>query len=244
MTLVSRTRLFAVLSLITLASLPMNAAAVAKKRAVGTLPNVTISGVITDSTTGLPVRGVEVWNGNMRSQATGDDGRYTLILPAGRQTLITAKYFAFHDLAKTVIPASGMKVDFSLVPNPAITVKMVNGDSYILDFATTQFAYVIVFSGYVRDDNANFCKPDGSHWSPNKSEFNKIAGPGTMVNFSPCCSSNSTLVVNVEMKSGEKTAAYFNDACAGNEPDLIGRERSSGNFRYLPFKDIAEVSFP
>ena len=27
------------------------------------------------------------------------------------------------------------------------------------------------------------------------------------------------------------------------KPDLIGRERSTGNFRYLPFKDIAQVDF-
>src|SRR5438067_8658987 len=242
MTLVSRSRLLVVLVLTTLTAIPMTAATT-KRRAVGPLPDVTITGTVTDSTTGQPVRGVEIWNGNKRSQATGDDGKYSITLPANRSTQIIAKYFAFQSLSKTIVPTQGLTVDFSLAPNPAVTVKTTNGDTFVLDLGTTQFGYVIVFSGYVRDDNANFCKPDGTAWAPNKSEFKRITGPGTMVNFTPCCASGPVLTVNVEMKSGEKTAAYFVDSCNTNEPDLIGRERSTGNFRYLPFKDIAQVDF-
>jgi hypothetical protein len=53
-----------------------------------------------------------------------------------------------------------------------------------------------------------------------------------------------TQTVNVEMKSGEKTAAYFNDSCYGYEVDFFGRERSTGTFLYDHFKDITEIDFP
>lgn len=242
MTLVFRFRVLAVASLALAAVLPLSAAQ--HRRAVGPLTEVTVTGIVLDSSTGQPVQGVEVVNGVLHSKATGADGKYTITLPAGRPTLLTANYFAFQPQTKTVTPAAGTTLDFSLTPNPAVTVKTVNGETYVLDYASSQFAYVIVFAGYVRDDHANLCKPGGTQWAPDKSEFKKITGPGTFVNYAPCCANAAVTSLNVEMKSGEKTQVYFNDSCFGNEPDFLGRERSTGMYRYFAFKDVASVEFP
>jgi hypothetical protein len=51
------------------------------------------------------------------------------------------------------------------------------------------------------------------------------------------------MFVTVEMKSGERTQAFFNDSCFGTEVDFIGRERSTGQYLYLRFTDIAELDF-
>jgi hypothetical protein len=51
------------------------------------------------------------------------------------------------------------------------------------------------------------------------------------------------MAVTVEMKSGERTQAFFNDSCFGNEVDFIGRERTTGQFLYLKFTDIKELDF-
>jgi hypothetical protein len=204
---------------------------------------VTITGTVTDSSSGHPVQRVVVANG-VTTATTDAAGHYSLTLPANRPTLVTANYFAFKPSTKTVTPSSGLVVDFSLAPNPSITLKTTTGDTIDFDYDSSKFAYLIVFIGYVKDDNANFCKPDGSKWAPNKSEFSKIIGPGTMVSFSPCCTLGPIVTVNVEMKSGEKTAVYFVDSCFGDDVDFLGRDRSTGDFRYVAFKDIAEIDFP
>jgi hypothetical protein len=51
------------------------------------------------------------------------------------------------------------------------------------------------------------------------------------------------MAVTVEMKSGERTQAFFVDSCFGNEVDFIGRERSTGQYLYLRFTDITELVF-
>ena len=248
MTLVShRFRVVALLFLIATTSVPLSAA---KRHIDGPLPEVTVTGIVTDSSTGKPVKGVIVANGILFS-FTDDTGTYSLKLPLGRPTLLTATYFAFKPKTITVTPttalatpSAGSASNFSLSPNPSIFLRTTAGETVDLDYDTSKFAYLTVFIGYVTGDNANFCKPDGTQWAPNKSEFNRVTGPGLNVNFAPCCTLGPVVGVNAEMKSGEKTAVYFTDSCFGNEVDFLGRERSTGNFRYFAFKDIAEINFP
>ena len=52
------------------------------------------------------------------------------------------------------------------------------------------------------------------------------------------------MIANAEMKSGEKTQVYFKDSCFGNEVDFVGRERSTGQFMYFNFANVAEIDFP
>lgn len=229
---------------ILLVALPLGAAQ--REHAVSPLPAVTITGVVRDAN-GTPLAGAVVSSGTYASNRNGTnaDGKYTLTLPANRAALITVEDFAFESRSVTFTPTTGATLDLTLsTPRPAVTVKMANGTTHVLDLGTSQFAYLIPFSGYARTDVANLCKPDGSSFKPDKSEFAKIVGPATSTTFSACCSSGPTIMVNVEMKSGEKTAVYFNDACLGNEVDFIGRERTTGLWQYLRFTDIAEIDFP
>lgn len=53
--------------------------------------NATITGVVYDASTGLPVEGATVEIPGINSTVTGPDGRYTLIIPAGRWTLRVSK---------------------------------------------------------------------------------------------------------------------------------------------------------
>lgn len=231
-----------VVALVALSSIPA-IAATSKKHLIRPLPEVTVTGTVTEDPSGKPVKGVIVSNGVVFS-TTDDSGNWTLKLPANRPTLISTSHFAYKNQTKTITPSAGGTLNFAVLSNPIITVKTTAGESVDLDYDTSKFAYIIVFIGYVKDDTANFCKPNGETWAPNKSEFVKVIGPATNVNFSPCCTLGPITTANVEMKSGEKTAVYFNDSCFGNEVDFLGRERSTGNFRYFRFADIAEIDFP
>jgi len=204
-----------------------------------------ISGVVRDAATGLPITGAVVHSGTRFCQQGGTkaDGVYSLNIPAGRSVLIAVDHFAYQTQTVPFTTAAGTTLDFALTALPVATVKMVNGDTHIVTLDTAQFGYAVVFSNYVRGDNANLCKTDGSSIAPSKVDFARIIGPPTSVNFAPCCTCGPILMVNVEMKSGDKFTAYFHDSCYEAEIDFIGRERSTGQYVYLDFTTIAEIDF-
>jgi len=217
-----------------------------RERAAAATPTVTIRGVVRDSS-GTPVAAAIVHSGTYSSNRYGNgtpsNGKYSLTIPAGRPTVVTVEDFAFEPITAMITPANDATVDFTLTtPRPAVTVKLTNGETHILDRGTSKFAYYIVFAGYARFDHANLCRTDGSSFAPNKSELAKI-GPPTLVNFSPCCARGPIMTANVEMKSGEKMQVYFNESCFGSELDFLGRERSTAVYNYFKFEDIAEIDF-
>ena len=231
---------------VVIAAMPLAADVPGRVHSVKPLALVTISGVVRDSVTGTPIAVAVVHSGSAfcdSNNGTKLDGAYTLTVPAGRPILITAEQFSYEPQTQTVVVTAGKVVDFSLTPKASATVKLTNGDTHVLGLATSSFAYVIPFIGYVRYDNANLCKTDGSAFAPSKNDISKIIGPATSVNFTPCCASGPVLSANVEMKSGEKMQVYFNDSCFGSEVDFIGRERSTGQYVYTKFVDIAEIDF-
>ncbi len=220
-------------------------AAATRRHPVAALANVTISGVVRDAATRMPIFGAIVHSGSSFCEKGGTkaDGVYSLNIPGARPVLITVEHFAYETQTVAFTGAAGSTLDFALTPRPVATVKMVNGDTHIVTLDTAQFGYAVVFSNYVRGDNANLCKTDGSSFAPSKVDFVKIIGPPTSVNYTPCCTFGPLLMMNVEMKSGDKFAAYFHDSCYEGEIDFIGRERSTGQYVYLDFTTIAEIDF-
>ncbi len=217
-----------------------------RDRAVRPLPMVTLTGVIRNAS-GNAVPGAVVVSGNSASNrnGTGSDGKYSITLPGYRPTTLTVSDFAYDTQSFVAVPVDGTTFDMTLTsPHAFVTVKMSNGDSHLLDVGTAQFAYLIPLSGYARSDTVNLCLPDGSSISPSKTDFSRIVGPGQSVNFGPCCSKGPTMMVTIQLKSGQNSAAYFNDACLGNEVDFVGRESATGLWQYLRFADIAEIDFP
>jgi hypothetical protein len=231
---------------VVIAAMPLAADGPGRVHPIKPLALVTISGVVRDSGTGAPIAVAVVHSGSAfyaRNNGTKLDGAYTLTVPAGRPIVITAEQFSYEPQTKTVVVTAGMTVDFGLTPAATATVKLTNGVTYVLGLATSRFAYYIPFSGYAVFDNANLCKTDGSAFAPSKNDISKIIGPPTFVNFTPCCASGAVLSTNVEMKSGEKMLVYFSDSCGESEVDFIGRERSTGQYQYVKFVDIAEIDF-
>jgi hypothetical protein len=220
-------------------------AAAIHRHPIAPLATVTISGVVRDAASGLPIAGAIVHSGTSFCEKGGTkaDGLYMLSIPGARPVLITVEHFAYETQTVAFTGAAGSTLDFALTPRPAVTVKMVNGDTHIVTLDTAQFGYAVPLSNYARGDNANLCKADGSAFAPSKYDFVKIIGPPTSVNFAPCCTFGPILTLNVEMKSGDKLQVYFHDSCYESEIDFIARERSTGKYVYLDFTTIAEIDF-
>jgi len=255
MTLVSRSTLFRLLA-ITLVLTTVPAFAATRRRAAGqpAPPSglVTITGTVTDSKSGAPVNEAVVSGGDKRVN-TDKNGSYSISVVPGVEVTITADRFGYTSSSQTIKAFGPQTVNFTLAPKPSVTVKLTPAaaanqpggiGTYQLDLETSQFAYLVIFAGYAGFDNANFCKPDGTNWQPQKTEFTRLAGPATSSTNATCCTLGPVLSVNVEMKDGTKTPVYFVDSCYGNEVDFIGRDLSTLRYAFFRFTDIAEIDFP
>jgi len=229
-----------------LAALALPGFSASKHRAFAppTAATITLTGVIRDAVTGLPISGADAFADGQKSALTGADGRYSLRIALGRNVMVTAEHFAYGSQAKTILGASNAVADFSLTPHATVSVRLVSGETHSLDYPSTQFAYLIDFGGYIHGDNANWCKADGTSITPDKSEVRRILGPATLADQSKCCPNAQVLSVNVEMKNGDKFPVYFNDSCVGYDVVFYGSEPSSGIWQYMRFVDIAEIDFP
>jgi len=253
MTLASRfIRLSVALAATTLAVLPLGAQTTSRHRAVAPPSNITVkvTGIISDASNGAPLAGATVTAEGHKSAPTGADGKYEILITKNRNVAITAEQFAYEPKTIAVLGTEGATANFSLSPKATVTVKLTKPlgdpakDTYILEIDSSQFAYLIPFSGYVRGDQANFCKDDGTSITPDKHDIKRVIGPAVSVDNSACCKLGPIMKAQVEMKNGDKFNVYFNDSCFGNEVDFLGREKSSGNYQYFRFTDIAEVVFP
>jgi hypothetical protein len=214
---------------------------------------VTLTGFIRDATNGQPLAFAQVSAEGLKSVATDTRGVYSIKITKGRNAAVTAEQFAYNPQTVSVFGAEGAHADFSLTPKPVVTVKLTKlqgddpataKDTFVLDIDTAQFAYLIPFSGYIRSDVGNFCKDDGTSITPDKHIIKRVVGPAVSVDNNTCCKIGPIFKAQLELKSGEKFTVYFNDSCFGNEVDFLGREKSSGNYQYFKFADIAEVDFP
>lgn len=199
---------------------------------------VTISGTVTDANTGLPLKGASI-NAGESTVSSDDSGHY--LLTCIRNADVTASRVGY---VTVLHPAAGSPLDFALPQTQTITVRTTSGQTFALDYASTKFGYVIVFSGYAAGDSPNLCKPDGSHWEPPKDEMKRIVGPAHTATSAPCCDRGPVQAIDVEMKNGEKTTAYLNDNCFGYQVDILGIERSSAAAKYIHLTDVADITFP
>lgn len=225
-------------ALVLFAAAPLFAADTHRRAVAHPVPTtVTISGTVTDATTGLPLAGATVTSGQM-SVITDDKGHYSLTCLLG--TDATASRAGYVSVKK---PVSGTTIDFALPQTPSVTVKLTNGQTVVLDFVTTKFGFVELLQ-YASGPALTLCKTGTPDWQPDKSEFQRIIGPAHSVSNSACCDRGPVMAIDVEMKSGEKTTAYLNDSCFGYVVDILGIERSSATAKFIHLSDVAEVDFP
>jgi hypothetical protein len=142
-----------------------------------------------------------------------------------------------------VKPEGPTTLDTKLTPTPTVRVVMTGGAAYDLDRESAQFAYALPFAGYARSNEGNFCLADGSAYKPTAADLSKIIGPAVSGSSSACCK-NPVMTITLEKRGGEKVTGAFVDSCAAYEVDFVGRDHQSGQYRYLRFTEIAQITFP
>lgn len=232
-----RTRTMCAFVLAVLALAPM---AEAQRKRAALHPNsekITLSGTVTDAVTHQPLKGATVVSGDA-SATTDAQGHYTLTCMTN--TSISASRIGYVTQQKS---ANSNIIDFALAQTPTVTVKTTDGQTIALDFGTTKFGYVIIFSGYAASDVPNVCRPGEATWDIKKTDIKKITGPAHPVTSS-CCDRGPVMAIDIELKNGEKATGFLNDACFGAVVDVFGMERASATAKYFHLTDVAEIDFP
>ena len=238
MTFRSRTvRTISVLCFAALSAAPLLAAGKPKQRAVVPSKKVTVSGTVTDASTGAPLKGATVTTAG-NSTVSDDQGHYTIA--SAFNEAITATRVGYLPVNKSI---TGATVDFALPLGPAATVKLTNGQTVILDYPSTKFGYPDLLQ-YVSGEAINLCTSSGEKSTPFKSDFVKITGPAHDASGTACCDTHAVQALNVQLKSGDLGTVYLTDSCIGFKFDIIGVERSSATAKFIHFTDVSEVTFP
>ncbi len=244
MTLVSR---ISVCLLVALATIPAGAQA-SRRRAVSpanaTGPTTSVLITATDASNGIAIAAATVTYAG-QTATTATNGQTRINLPIGKPAVVLVGHAAFVPFSQSITAQAGGTYELKLTEKPSVTIKTKTLETHIVDIGTAQFAYAAtVFSNPTRADNANFCKDDGSDFTPDKNAFTRILGPAVPVTAPQCCQSGNVMSADVEMKTGDKFKVYFKDSCSGSEVDFVGREKATGLYQYFRFTDIAEIDFP
>lgn len=231
-----------------IAALPSEAAgkrrSVRKTTALGQITGE-VSGTVRDSVTNQPVIAAKVQIGS-GSKLTNNSGQYKITnVQAVGSIVVTISRTGYVTQTQTITTGGVHTLDVRLVPLPTVSVRKTDGTVVQLDADSIRFGYPVPFSGYREAEFEDFCRPDGSRVTIDRSEISRINGPATTVRHAPCCGEVDTVKINVTLKSGQASDLYFVDACNGfPKIDLLGIEHVSAAALYIPFNEIAEIVFP
>lgn len=205
-------------------------------------PTTSITGTVKDAANGLPVHQATVTYLD-QSSPTNANGQFVLNVPTGTPVTITIQHPAFELSTQSLTQQIGGKYDFRLTEKPSVTIRTKSDETHVVDIGTAQFGVASAFSNAALSDNANFCKSDGTAFTPSKFEFSRIVGPATPATVAACCQSATLLGLKVELKSGATLPVYFKDSCDGLDVIFVGREKTTGLYPQFKFTDIVEIDF-
>jgi hypothetical protein len=217
-----------------------------KRRAVppsGPTTLATLTGTITDSSTGAPVAQVQVVSGGKLITRSDATGHFTLKMSTGRDIALTFSRVGYESVTIAVNISGDASRSFQLKPMATVRVRTITGTNYDVDTDSVEFGYLAPFSGYSKDTKLNLCKAGGTAFTPDRSEILRITGP-VQLNDAACCSSGAMPAISVELKAGGTSTGAFVDACFGYKVDVIGFDHKTAQPVYIHFSDISEIVFP
>lgn len=203
---------------------------------------ITLTGTITDGTTGAPIPEVEVVVGD-HQVVTDEQGQFNFPgLLSGSATL-TFQRWGYQPVTRSLTLVAGSTVNLTLAPKPVIILKDTQGVSHRADYELSQFGYTVPFGNLAKADTIELCKTTGEHVIVDKSTIAKISGGANSVNSSACCKVGPVLNINLTLKGGQPFTAAISDSCFSDEV-FAARDRDTRQWVYLKFTDIAEIDFP
>jgi hypothetical protein len=238
--------------LVALVALPLAAQGAASADAAGTKRRAarpqapalaTLTGTITDSSSGAPVFQCEVLVQGQTYQADGNGGYKIPSLTPG-QFSVTFQRWGYVSSSQTVSLNTGTNtVNATMAPKGVSLVTDKTGATRRYDYELSQFGYLIPFSGFARSDAAELCAADGTRSTVNKADLKSVSSFSDTAMSSCCPASGSIQTAVFTFKDGTTTTSGFYDSCSGEE-SFVGRDRDTGLWAYLKLSDLTRITFP
>ena len=205
-----------------------------------------VLGSVIDAVSRGPVVSADVFASSGRYVKTDAQGNFKILMVPGDPTVLKIQRFGYQRLETTVVvPTGNLSQQFSLTPLPTVSVRTVAGVTIPLATETVEFGYLVPFAGLVKDRRLAMCKLDRSEFTPETTEIKRIIGPAVAVTSTPCCPSGSPgSKITVELRTGERVEAVFNDSCYGYAMEVVGLNQVTANLVDLKLTEVAEVVFP
>lgn len=222
--------------------------AVSHPTAANKLVSPKISGTVVDDVTGQPVIFATIKVGD-RTDITDSAGKYLVknVASFGGKIVIEGARTGYTTKKAELTTGGDHVVDLRMSPLPTVRVKKADNTTIELDADSVEFGYPQLFSGYTAAPFEEFCKPNGTAITVNRTDIRRVNGVATKSVQSACCGTKEIEKINVELKTGEVTDLYFIDTCNNgtvSSIDLIGRNHTTGSIEYTAFSSISEVVFP
>lgn len=216
----------------------------AQRRRPARITGVTLSGTVLDAADSSAVFGAVI-RVQDKTFLADERGQFVATgLTPGAAT-VTFERWGYQPLTQNVtLQEGGNTLDARLTPKAAIELSTVSGGMYRADYETAYFATQGPLSPYVPLSPAEFCRGDGTIVQYEKGQLSRITSNGTVVEGGACCPSGGEAVqVVVTPKEGTPFTAYIQE-CRFYRYDLVARDRATGNWLYLSFRQITDIRFP
>lgn len=242
----------AALLVVALVALPLAAQGAASADAAGTKrraarpqapASATLTGTITDSSSGAPVFQCEVLVQGQTYQAD-DNGGYKIPSLTPGQFSVTFQRWGYVSSAQTLALNAGTDtVNVTLAPKGVSVVTDKTGATHRYDYELSQFGYLIPLSGFARGDTTELCAADGTRSTIKKADLKSVSSLSTIAMSSCCPASGSIQTAVFTFKDGTTSTSGFYDSCSGGE-FFVGRDRDTGLWAYLKLSDLTQITFP
>ena len=209
---------------------------------LGAAAQVSFKGTVTDAVTGLPVAYASITVGKNKSVMTTALGTFSL-KPANTngEINVTAGRTGYNSSTIRVTGVGAQEVHFRLQSRPTATLKKTDGTTVAIDDDSVKFGYIVPFMNYQTSTGNEFVMIDGTRAKIETAQMTRITGAGTSVPSSGCPRPGARVLL--ELRDGTVQDATFRDSCYGYSVDVIARNHATGEYMFVPFSDVSEISF-
>jgi hypothetical protein len=239
---VTRSRILASAVLISFLLPALDASA--DRRRPARIIGVTLSGTVLDVADSSPIVGAVV-RVQDRTFVADQQGAFVASGLAPGPATVVVERWGYEPLTQSVILQEGANtLSARLMSKPVIQITTAAGTQHSADFETAFFGTQGPLSPYIHLSPAEFCRADGSIALLEKEQISRITSSGTVVEGGPCCPTGGESVqIIVTPRDGQAFTAYAQE-CRFYRYDVVARDRATGNWLYLSFRQISDIRFP
>lgn len=203
----------------------------------------TLSGVVLDAATRVPLAEVEVVVGGRRD-VTDATGQFSFTGLTANSFRVAASRWGYldYDHIFPLVPGAN-QIEVLMQQTSTVTLRLKNGSVVNLDSHTVEFGYNVAFVGWTGGPRLRICQPDGTEVTVLREEMKSVVPGATRTEATDCCSLLPGRIVQVTRTDGSVVTGTIRETCTTNQSYNV-RARDRNNVKVeKSLADVAELVF-